>query len=271
MAWRPKKTECAQPQHKKHRAAGAAAAAEDVTIGGVPEEDNKKNDPSSASSGQSPGGGKPSRRGGRRGRQQAKAKGKEYKIAVKDKGLRTLIQLLAKLSLQNAMRNRMMWGSVLDAIVGDRDLAIYEAVSGEGEAYAEEVEAIHKTLAAAKKGSPDHDASLDRLRTRPAPCKGNFMAMVESLATLDIGATNKKRLTEWLQSNVDAPPDVCCCKIQSIRDDSKSMIIVGMRHVSCRDAIISSLVQVGAVVKSDAPPPSNLEDEVAAWLAALGS
>ena len=96
------------------------------------------------------------------------------------------------------------------------------------------------------------------------------MSMVEALGGLDVGAANKKAITEWLAANSKDPPDVCCCKLQNIRDDGKHTIIAGMRHIAIRDSIISAVIQIGAVVKSDSPPPSNLEDEVAAWLSALG-
>ena len=45
------------------------------------------------------------------------------------------------------------------------------------------------------------------------------------------------------------------------------MLIVGMRHVEVRSTVVAACEQVGMTVRPDAPPPSNLEDEVAAGLA----
>ena len=91
-----------------------------------------------ASSKPSEGGGKQkTRRGGRKARKNA---GKEFKLTVRDRGLRQMLVALSKLSLQDSNRTRMLWGHVVDVAIIAENHAVVQAIADEGEAFHDNVE-----------------------------------------------------------------------------------------------------------------------------------
>ena len=281
MAWRPKRVE--EPPATRRRTAGGAAAssrggtakeaAKDAAAKG--KDDNRMDDKERKEESLEPskGSGGRARRGGRRTRAAAKAREEEMKVNIKDKGLKQLITTLCKLNLATAQQSRMNWGTVIDAVTGPKELAIFKNIEAEGEAYTDEVEAAHEALGKLKKGTPEHLESLKTMSHRPAPSKGNFAAFIEALVVEDVGALNKGIIQDVATALKDEMPDVAVCKLKSIRDPAKSMVILNLRNLqppNARSAILDGCKQLGCEVKSDTPPPSPLEDEIAAWLTALG-
>ena len=285
QAWRPKRVE-EPPQTRRRTSGGAAAstarggakeAGKDGAAKGKEKDDGKMVDVDKEkkddSSEPSRGSGSRARRGGRRTRAAAKAREEDLKVTIKDKGLKQLITTLCKLNLATAQQSRMNWGTVIDAVSGPKDLKIFTNIEAEGEAYTDEVEAAHVALDKIKKGSEEHTAALKEMSRRPAPAKGNFAAFVDALVVEDIGAQNRAVIQALSDALKEEMPDVSVCKLKSIRDNDKAMIIMNLRNLqppTVRTAILDSCKQLGCDVKSDTPPPSPLEDEIAAWLTALG-
>ena len=176
------------------------------------------------------------------------------KVTIKDKGLKSLITTLCKLNLATAQQSRMSWGTVSDAVSGTKDLKIFTNI--EAEACTDEVEAAHTALGKMKQGTPEHLEALREMSKRPAPAKGNFAAFLEALAAEDIGALNKATIQALSDLMADDLLDVLVCKLKSIRDTGKSMIILNLRNLqppTVRTAILDSGKQLGREVKSDTP------------------
>ena len=122
-----------------------------------------------------------------------------------------------------------------------------------------------------KGGKAEVTALLEEIRAVTSPAKGNMLAMAEALAgEADSGGNNKLKIKEWIKAHEAAPPDVAVCELAFLRTDGKTMIVMGLRNAPLvRPFILDAFVQCGAEIRSDAPPPSPLEDELGGWLDAL--
>jgi len=237
--WRPKRVE-EPPQTRRRTSGGAstssaraggkeaagAAKGKEKEDGKMVDVDKDKDDSTEPSRGS----GSRARRGGRRTRAAAKARAEDMKVTIKDKGLKSLITTLCKLNLATAQQSRMSWGTVIDAASGPKSLKIFTNIEAEGEAYTDEVEAAHVALDKIKKGSEEHTAALKEMSRRPAPAKGNFAAFVDALVVEDIGAQNRAVIQALSDALKDEMPDVSVCKLKSIRDNDKAMIIMNLRN-----------------------------------------
>ena len=258
---------------KKHKK--GEAEQEDADILG---EDDKVKEPGaelsilqSAGGGTSPQGGDKSKtpRGGRRARKNA---GKDYSITVRDKGLKSLVTTLSKLVLRNSLHIRMLWAGVLDVAIGSETSEVVRSISEEGAAYGAAADAAHEELNKLineKKTQKEIEAARVAIRDKEPPSRSNYVAMVEQLSKLDVGGANKTALSEYAKACEATPPNVCCCKLASVRSAGQIMIILGHRELAIRETVNASLIQVGFRVKTDSPPPSPLEDELGGWLEAL--
>ena len=263
-SWRPAKLESKAklPQSKKPKRKGAEVGEADMQ-----DEDEESNSLTAAGSlVPSKGGGKGKTRRGRRGKFKA-----EPKPVVRDKGLKMMISCMAKVSLQAAQNSRAALGVLVDSIMMPANDKAAKAISEEGEAFAAHTASQHETLNNAKKGTKDHDAALSALRKTVAPAKGNFCAFLEALSADDTcGKHNATSIKKYLADLGESRPDVTICKIKSIRDAERTMVLVSMRFVPIRAEILNACVQLGYEVKSDTPPSTAAEDELGAWLDSLG-
>jgi len=283
-SWRPKKlSKESEVKRRKRGGAGkeeeTSAGAGDMIVVAAGEEnvaEGKGNIQRGSSSAASKSGGTTSkgdeqskqkpqtRRGGRRNRRREH----QEKVTVRDSGLKKMVIAMAKLQLQTAMRVRMLWAGILDVAIGGEETPPARAIAAEGEAFSEQIEEVHEALAKAKKDkdTEETDKLLQELRDKPAPAKSNYMGLVEALAEADkSGGTNQERLRAWLADNT-APPPVQVCKLQSIRQPGKIMIILGQRDTEIRHVVLAALEQHGFSIKIDMPPPTGLEDDVSSWL-----
>ena len=294
-SWRPKKLTKEGEAKRRRRGRGEAAASADDRDMGVGEDEHKKGNVDKdkkegeaddnaiihkgSSSAASKRGGTTSkeedpnkqqprtRRGGRRNRRREHRE----KVTVRDSGLKKMVIVMAKLQLQTAMRVRMLWAGILDVAIGGEETPPARAIAAEGDSFSEEVEAVHDELAKAKKEKNTEDTNrlLQELRDKPAPARSNYMGLVEALAGADnSGGTNQDRLRAWLADN-DGPPPVQVCKLQSIRQPGKIIIILGQRDTEIRHTVLAALEQHGFTIKMDMPPPTGLEDDVSSWLEEL--
>ena len=259
-SWRPQKVaSVTQGRNKKKRSGGGDEAAE-----GMDEEAPK--DPSAGSSEQSKSGGGAKTRRGRRSRAKA-----EPKPVARDKGLKLMIACLAKVSLQSAQNARAALGCLVDSILMPSDCDAAKAVAAEGDAYAERAGAIHEALGKEKKGTTKHGEVLRKLKSVPAPSRGNFIAFLEAIAAnSDGGKSNAEKIKAWATELGETLPDVSVCKLKSIKDPDKSMVLIAMRWIPVRPQILDCCLQLGYEVKCDTPPTTAAEDELSAWLEALG-
>ena len=217
-----------------------------------------------ASSPQSKGGGNgKTRRGGRN----RKAKVEVQTPVVRDKGLRGMIVAMGKMGLQTAQRSRLTFGTLVDAVTVPRDSAVAQAIAEEGTAFAEKADGLHAALAAATRDTDDHTKALKAIKEQVAPAKGNYVALLEALCMdKSAGGSNVTAIKTHLDTLGDHLPDVQICKLQTIRDSASVMILMCLRWSPVREAILSACTQLGYLVKSDAPPPTQAEDEVSAYL-----
>jgi len=254
MSWRPQK-EVAAPKSKAGKTATGATASVAAKEGAAPD-----------SSAQSKSGGRKGRRGGK------KRKEPQHKVQIKDRGLKEMIKVLAKVALQGAQNGRMAMGCVVDSIILDADDPVALAVAEEGEAYSVMTKHLHKELEDTATGTPEREKALKDLRGAAAPCKGNLMAVLETLRdSPGAGKANCAAIGKYLNDLQDRLPDVAVCKIKGIRDDSKVMILLNLRWLGIRDEVLSACTQLGYQVKCDVAPATAAEDELSSYLDSIAS
>ena len=163
------------------------------------------------------------RRGGRRG---ARGRGKK-KLATKDPQLKEMLLCMAKLTLSNSQKSRIAMASLSDTFLIPHDLAVVQAYEGIQQTFTEQVRLQREKVAAGE--SPV-------LLGSPAP--HFFIAVVEKIGSLDIGALNKQKvaaqLLEWNQSS-EQPlelKEVIVCRIDDTKDDTKNRLSVTVHHLS---------------------------------------
>lgn len=178
---------------------------------------------------------------------------------------------MAKVSLQSAQNARLAMGNLVDAIMVPTEDQAAKAIEEEGAAYAAAVATKHENLSAAKKGTGEHETALRELKATLAPSEGNFCAFLEALSSdHSAGKANCEKIKRYLADLGETPPDVGVCKIKNIRGPDRTMILLGIRFVPIRTQILDACRQLGYEVRSDAPPASAAEEELSAWLEALG-
>ncbi|CAK0853967.1 unnamed protein product [Prorocentrum cordatum] len=108
------------------------------------------------------------------------------------------------------------------------------------------------------------------LRTLGPPAPALFAAPVESLATEEVGAVNRRALEAMKQEFVEAPPmDVRLCRLESCKDEDMIKIVLALDDKAKEGVITASLHAMGAQVTSGMAPSGYMEDEISAWIDAL--
>lgn len=203
------------------------------------------------------------RRAGRRGAPQ-----RDRKLQTKDKQLKELLMNMGKLLLSTTQQVRTLRGATLDTFIADSDHQAIKAVEAEGKAFAQQVEQWRKRREDDEEAAPPGP---------PAPTV--FVELVTTLAAMDVGAATRQTLQGMLDSvERHASPQtflaqqIQVCRLESIKQEGKAKLVMNLNRVdpSIRTAIIGALTQTGADHKAGAAPPGYLEDEVSAWVTAIG-
>ena len=108
-----------------------------------------------------------------------------------------------------------------------------------------------------------------------SPVPHVYIAMLQAMLKQDIGGTNKKDITDMLQtaSAMASPNDlletVRVAQAKSTYDKASIKVTLVMLDKVARKSVLSAVTQMGWEHKSSAPPPSPQEDELEKWLQSL--
>jgi len=206
---------------------------------------------------------------------------------------------------QNTQRSRQTMGIVCDTAILPAKHQIVIAIAEEGVAFAEAVgkrnEKVAEIAKAKGKGGKEGrdkgkkreavDVPVDEKLGKdgkdeevpvppplPPPALGSFMAMMEALVKMDIGRANRDEIQAQLNLfNSEAEDEglslleqqVRMCRLETATDTSTIRLVIGMRDVKARPAIMSAFRQLGHPCKAGCAPAGHMETEISAWIQAL--
>ena len=111
-----------------------------------------------------------------------------------------------------------------------------------------------------------------------SPAPGLFMAMLEALVKMEVGALNRDKLKAYVDevSALEEPPaevaEIVVCRVERVAgDEAKRKLTVSMKGHALRTTVVSALVQTGADHKMGQAPPGRLEQELSEWAEVLAS
>ena len=99
------------------------------------------------------------------------------------------------------------------------------------------------------------------------PAVPKFQAMLDTLATQDVGMQNKKQLPEladkiFAMEVQEAQLLVEGVWTEKMYDSTKGRIVIAMKALPERMRIIRSMQQIGMIHKADVAPPGYMEDRL---------
>ena len=218
----------------------------------------------------------PSKRQKKDGEPKEKTKGKHLKGSRQHKGgadktwtskdpsIAAILGTMARMSLQNASRNRLALGAVMDVLLVPSEHVLAKEMNIEIRAHSSKAITMREALVA--------NAEAPHMRTLGAPTATLAMTLLETLHSMDVGAVPRENLKTILDS---APTQeqleewFAFIKVQSCMDKAVAKIMVSMTTCPHRSAILAALRTAGVDVRHGPAPPGWLEDELAAWLPAL--
>ena len=187
---------------------------------------------------------------------------------VKDNGLKTLLTLLTKQTLQSQQQVRMLASTVMDVFIMKSEAAVVQALLKEAKCFAAEVEDYRRRK----------DAG-EEVKALGPPHPSAFMTLLETLVTADTGAANKEALKASLDRYGDCedPAELINLEAQVCRavampyDAANTRIMLAMRDFPARRQVVSAMAQLGAEHKKGQAPPGYMEDQLQEWLDALAA
>ena len=103
-----------------------------------------------------------------------------------------------------------------------------------------------------------------------SPTPTIFVAMIESLTSLEIGAKNKAEILKLDMGDKDVVEAVVqICRVDKIKEREASRLTISMVDGSIKQAVKAALLQVGAECRTGPQPVGYMEDELSNWIRAL--
>ncbi|CAK0905019.1 unnamed protein product [Prorocentrum cordatum] len=214
-----------------------------------------------------------------------RAEQKDRKLNTKDAGLREILLLLSMQVAQLTQKSRALWGIATRTILIEEKSSVVKAIQQESKDFSDHAANLRTQIGKYKedaKKASGSDAGAEKeaatkaeeiqkeLRTLGPPAPALFAALVESLATEEVGAVNRRALEAMKQEFVEAPPtDVRLCRLESCKDEDMIKIVLALDDKAKEGVITASLHAMGAQVTSGMAPSGYMEDEISAWIDAL--
>ncbi len=233
---------------------GSAAKSEDEPasrkpkFGGKVDEDDLMPEAAKLSKGQGKGGKKSKKK-------------TDKKVAIKDQGFRSIIEMLIKSSLAASQQNREMaaiWCTTILMKKTGKAATIIEGMKAEGRNYAK----------ATREAGKGHSLG--------PPGPGIFLAMMEALIILDIGGANRTKLTDlvegWREADQETILEIApIVKTAKCYSDDDLKLILSIRDRDLMKTITDSFKQIECRICLGKAPPGHMERELSEWLEALAA
>ena len=201
------------------------------------------------------------RRGGRRTKAKADD-GQERKLVTKDGNLKKLLVTIMKLTLQNTQQVKLIKSVVcMTFLIADGE---------QGNKVVQAMDVELKTWLAALKKWRETEEEGDTNQHPGSPTPTIFVAMIESLTSLEIGAKNKAEILKLNMEDKDLVEEaVQICRVDKIKEREASRLTISMVDGSIKQAVKAALLQVGAECRTGPQPVGYMEDELSNWIRAL--
>ena len=108
------------------------------------------------------------------------------------------------------------------------------------------------------------------------PTAAAYVGLLEVFVGMGVGALNKTCIRQELGrfENLDKPEEdvndkVQVCKLCKTARPEKTGLVITLKDVPCRRAVVDALVQGGAAHTGGAAPPAYMEEVLQEWVRAL--